>query len=94
MAATQKDLMNRERIKNLMVQLKGTDKEIINQIAGIVGISFRTAREHYNIAKSQQKLTNLGFNEKCPHSWSNAFMTAGGLVKECNLCHETRRVNL
>jgi hypothetical protein len=94
MAATKKDMWIRERIKDLMSQLIGTDKEIIYQIAGLCEISHRTASEHYYALKSQQTLTNKGFIENHEHKWSNASCAAGGLTQECLICHETREVKI
>ena len=83
------------RIMNLVRQIKGkSDKEIIYSIAGMCGISYRTASEHFHAWKAQQTLLELGFEEKCLHDWSSSFGTAGGLVKECRLCHKTEEVKV
>jgi len=30
----------------------------------------------------------------CEHQWSNASSTPGGLMRECNICHETKLVEV
>jgi len=94
MAQTHKDIYLRQRIESLAKQIKGTDREIIYQISAICGISFETAKRHYNLIKAQRTLIDSGFVENCSHVWSFPFTTPGGLVKECMLCHETREVHV
>ncbi len=95
MAITQKDAALKARIKNLMKQFVGKpDKEAIYAIAGVCGISQRTTSEHFHAFKAQQALKEFGFKEKCEHDWSQAFGTAGGLVKECRLCGRTEEVGI
>ena len=93
MAITQKDAALKMRVKNLMKQfLDKPNKEAIYAIAGLCGISQRTASEHFHAFKAQETLKEFGFEEKCEHDWSQAFGTAGGLVKECRLCGKTEEV--
>jgi hypothetical protein len=94
MAKTQRDIALHDRIINLINQLKGTDKEIIEQISGICGICFKTASEHYRGYKAQKNFKESEFKEICGHNWSNAFSTPGGLMRECLLCHETQEVKI
>lgn len=94
MAKSNKDIALKNRIDNLIPQLIGSDSEIIAQIAGVVGISLKTASEHYRAFKAQQHILDNGFKEVCTHKWGNAFSTAGGLIRECLLCHETKPVKI
>jgi hypothetical protein len=97
MAITNKDNAIKVRVMSLAKQLKlekKSDKEIIYAIAGICGISHRTASEHFHAWKAQETLSELGFNEECQHDWSNAFATSDGLTKECRLCHKTEDIKL
>ena len=97
MAKTKNDIELQSRIKSLSSQLteKGkTKEEIIEMIAGVCGISLRTASEHYRAWKAQQTLKEMGFNEECAHEWSNAFGTAKGLARECLRCHKVEDVSL
>jgi len=93
MAQTRKDIYLRQRIGNLVKQLKGADQQVIYQIAAICGINPDTAKKHFNSIKAQTNLIDSGFIEDCNHVWSVPFTTPGGLVKECMLCHETMEVN-
>ena len=93
MAQTQKDKQLKIRIENIIKQNTHIqDKELIHLIAGVCGVSFRTASEHFHNFKSQQNLSEFRFKDDCIHQWSNAFSTPGGLMKECVLCHETKFV--
>lgn len=95
MATTKRDDNLKKRIIYLIKQLQGKeDKEIIYMIAGVCGVSTRTATEHFKSYKAQQTLKELGFEESCVHEWSNAYSTAGGLVKECINCGVTKNINL
>jgi len=95
MAQTKKDMELRTRIINLAEQIKGLDeKELINTIAGICGVSLRTTKEHYRAYKAQKTLNNMGFKEKCNHQWGTAFSTASGLTRECKICHKTENIKL
>lgn len=93
MAKTQKDVYLRNRIESLTKQLYDKpDNEVIDAIAGICGISLRTASEHFRAVKAQKKLLDSGFKEECAHDWSTAFMTPGGLVSECRLCGKKKEI--
>ena len=93
MAKTKTDIRLRERIKYLIEKLKSSEmseKEKIEAIAGYVGISQRTAKEHFKAIQGQQKLFDL-IGEECAHQWSNYFTSAQGLVRECRLCGLTEK---
>lgn len=95
MARTHKDAALKSRIENLIKQFKDkTIKETIYLIAGICGISYRTASEHVYAFNAQKTLYESGFKEKCEHDWSNASSTPGGLCKECRLCGKTKFIEL
>ena len=91
-----RDIELKNRIKMIFIQLTEqdkTDKEIIEGVAGLCGISFRTASEHFRAWKAQKSLQDLGFKVECPHEWSNWFSTPTGLVRECRLCFKTEEKN-
>ncbi len=90
MPKTTTDMQKKVRIMNLIENFKDkTDKEMIYMIAGMCGVSHRTASEHFHAYKAQKTLRESGFVEKCEHDWSNYFCTPGGLAKECRICGRT-----
>lgn len=87
MAKTKRDMMLKARVGQIIKSLEGKeDKEIIYSIAGLCGISHRTASEHFRAHKAQKALKDYDPTINCPHDWSNWFSAPGGLARECKIC--------
>ena len=99
MAKTQKDMQLNTTIKILIPKFKKegkTDKEIIYLIAGICNVSHRTASEHFHSYNARERLKDFGIDltKDCPHDWSCAYSTAGGLCKECRMCGKVKFIKI
>lgn len=94
MAATKRDRFLRKRIEQLMKNFKDkAEEQQILLIAGILGISKKTCKDHYQTIKAQQSLTDIIPN-KCPHDWSHPFSTPYGLARECRMCGQSKEVKI
>ena len=69
-----------------MITLDYDLNESLKKVANASALINLLLRNHFGTLLTEDKA--------CEHQWSNAFSTPGGLMRECNICHETKIVEV